>query len=222
MPTTEIVKREASIEEEMRAGINSLAIVEVVDADSYTRASDNLKMISGLKSRWTKYWKPVKDLASQTHKALVGMEADGLRPLESKYEAQRLSGQTWSNEQERIRREKEAEANRIAQKQADDAALATAEALEKSGRKVEAASVIAQVQAPQVVIPKAVPAGGGKMGQVYYSAQVLDIKALIKAVADGVAPIECLEPNMTFLNAQARAFKSTEKLRYPGVGVSER
>lgn len=52
-----------------------------------------------------------------------------------------------------------------------------------------------------------------------YGVNDVDLLKLVKAVATGMAPMQCLEPNMKFLGAQARAFKMVGVI-YPGVTVT--
>lgn len=67
--------------------------------------------------------------------------------------------------------------------------------------------------APAVAAPAKVT---GIAGRVTYSAEVVDLMALIQAVAAGKAPIQAIAADEKFLGAQARAFKSPGDL-YPGV-----
>lgn len=89
-----------------------------------------------------------------------------------------------------------------------------------------AASAQAAAISAEVVTftPSVMPAQkvAGISGRVTYSAQVDDLAALIKAVAAGQAPLECIAADIKFLGAQARAFKKQGQL-YPGVmAVAER
>jgi membrane protein involved in colicin uptake len=138
-------------------------------------------------------------------------------------------------EQERIAREA-AEASARAQREAQEAAArgdqeAAARAQEESRQQAEAAqSAQAEAQAaamtaevvtitPTVSEPAKVV---GISGRVNYSAQVDDLMTLVKAVAEGKAPIQCLCADEKFLGAQARAFKKAGPL-FPGVtAVAER
>ena len=52
-----------------------------------------------------------------------------------------------------------------------------------------------------------------------YTAQVTDLRQLVRAVADGQAPLECLQTDDKFLGAQARAVRRAGQL-YPGVHVA--
>ena len=72
---------------------------------------------------------------------------------------------------------------------------------------------------PAVVEPSRV---SGISGRVTYRSEVDDFTELVKAVAAGTAPLECLSANDKFLNAQAKAFKKPGQL-FPGVRtVAER
>ena len=62
----------------------------------------------------------------------------------------------------------------------------------------------------------------GISGRVTYAAHVDDLMTLVKAVAEGKAPLEAIGANDKFLGAQARAFKKSGPL-YPGVtAIAER
>jgi hypothetical protein len=56
----------------------------------------------------------------------------------------------------------------------------------------------------------------GISGRVNYTASVTDLMELVKSVAAGTAPIQCLMADEKFLGAQARAFKTAGPL-FPGV-----
>jgi multidrug efflux pump subunit AcrA (membrane-fusion protein) len=62
----------------------------------------------------------------------------------------------------------------------------------------------------------AAPRLDGVSGRTSYAAVVTDFMALVGAVASGLAPAECLQPDHKFLTSQARAFRRTGPL-YPGV-----
>lgn len=52
-----------------------------------------------------------------------------------------------------------------------------------------------------------------------WKAEITDPKLLIKAIADGIVPMEAIEIKLTFLNTQARAYKRDGV--YPGVKFFE-
>jgi hypothetical protein len=52
-----------------------------------------------------------------------------------------------------------------------------------------------------------------------WSAEVTDLKALLQGVIDGKVPMDAIEPNMKFLNAQAKAYKKPDV--FAGVKFNE-
>ena len=138
----------------------------------------------------------------------------------------------WTDEQERLaaiaraKAEAEAEAERarlaaeaeekmqIAQTLADSE-VSSAEDVEQAQAEAMAAIVASNVVTftPAHESPTKM---AGISGRVTYSATVTDLMELVKAVAAGQAPIESIQADTKFLNAQARAFKKSGAL-YPGV-----
>lgn len=99
-----------------------------------------------------------------------------------------------------------------------EAALAAAlEAESNGGSDVPAAAPIPQVVFTPPVAE--VPRVQGATFRSTWKAEVVDIKALIQAVAAGKADPNCLTVNQTYLNQMARAHKST--LAIPGVKAVE-
>jgi membrane protein involved in colicin uptake len=160
-------------------------------------------------------------------------EARRIAEEEARKERDRLAAE--QREQERIAREA-AEASARAQREAEEAAArgdaeAAARAQEEARQQSEAAqSAQAEAQAAAVtaevitMTPAVAPPAkvAGISGRVNYTAQVDDLMTLIKAVAEGKAPIQCVIADEKFLGAQARAFKKAGPL-YPGVtAVAER
>jgi hypothetical protein len=76
---------------------------------------------------------------------------------------------------------------------------------------LEAAPVIEKVKVAEPVKAE------GTLGRTYYSAQVDDLKAIVVAVATGLAPIQCLQADMVYLNGRARLEQGGFKV--PGVSV---
>lgn len=110
-------------------------------------------------------------------------------------------------------KEAQAAAEEEARRQTAAAEAAAAEA-HSTANTAEVISMPIAAAAPQKV--------SGVSGRVTYGAEVADLLTLVKAVAEGKAPLECIEANTKFLGAQARAFKKAGPL-YPGVvAVAER
>lgn len=114
-------------------------------------------------------------------------------------------------------------ARKAAQVNADEWARQERERLDALARKAELAGKTEKAGAlteraatlvPQIIQPETVKISGVSFRESW-SAEVLDFRALVQAVASGDAPMVCLIPDMRFLHAQARALKA--ELRYPGV-----
>ncbi len=172
-------------------------------------------------------------IAYTTEQERIAAEARRVAEEAARKERDRLAAE--QREQERIAREA-AEASARAQREAQEAAArgdaeAAARAQEEARQQAEAAqSAQAEAQAaavtaevvsmtPTVAEPAKVV---GISGRVNYGAKVDDLMTLIKAVAEGKAPIQCVMADEKFLGAQARAFKKAGPL-FPGVtAVAER
>lgn len=109
------------------------------------------------------------------------------------------------------------------QRELEEKARLQREALEKEAAELakagnaEAASIVAEqaqiTTAPIVNI--APPKVAGISTRKNWKAEVVDVLALVKAVAEGKAPLELIAPNMTVINRYAKA--SEDKLNIPGV-----
>lgn len=150
----------------------------------------------------------------------------------------------YDDEQARIRREEEARQRRAIEEEqrrlADEAAKAEADRkrLEEEARKAEAAGKHDQAEQlereaaarladtnaardaaasmPTTVVPSTeAPKAEGVSFTETWSAEVTDLMALVRAVADSKAPLACLVADMKVLNMQARALKA--QLNLPGV-----
>jgi hypothetical protein len=219
--TNDLMEKKGTLEDELRSNINAIEVVQVLDAESFAAAGERVKTLTEIEKKVTGYWASLKEAAHKTWKGVVAKEKDMLDPLAKKKDEQKLLAKKWADAEEAKRREEERKAQEIAQKQADDEALARAADLEKNGEKEEAEAIIsAPVPVAQVVVPSSVPKGYGGMTTKYYSAVVTDIKALAKAVLEGKVPAMAIQGNETFLNAQARQLKET--MAYPGVKVNVR
>lgn len=214
----------------------SLATAKAYIIDSPTMAelaSEDLRQIKALQKeveeKRTGIVKPLNE-AVRAINALFKDPADYLEKAEASIKQSLL---TWTTEQERLAAAARAKAD--AEAAAERARLA-AEAEEKiraaqelseaegSGIAVEQAqaeAMAAIVASNVVTFTPTVDAPAklsGISGRTTYSAKVDSLMDLVKAVAEGKAPIESLQADVKFLGAQARAYKKAGQL-YPGVTV---
>lgn len=114
---------------------------------------------------------------------------------------------------ERKRREAEAaEQRRIAEAERKKAEAARGkrarEEAEQRAREAEANQRVADLHAEQVpvVIEREVPKVAGHSVRRTWRAEVVDLKKLVQAVAEGLVPLDCLVPNDSRLNKLAEAW----------------
>jgi hypothetical protein len=130
--------------------------------------------------------------------------------------------------QERIKQEAQAKLQREADEQARLAAeekkLALAQELADRGDIDAAADVINEVAVMEPAkkikfVNEDLPKVDKRLIRDKWIGRVDSLKLLIDAVAAGIVPINALEPNQKFLDIQAKAFRDTDSLAYPGVVV---
>ena len=191
--------------------------ITITNQQTYSIAATLLIDISGLAKRIQDHHKPIKDAAYAAHKTAVAAEKRLLDPLDEARAILRRGIGTWEADQERVRLELERKAQEEARKQEEEMRLALATQAEDIGADPSTVDEILSTPlgtAPPPVAPTFQRVSGVSSSQRWH-AQVIDLKALIRAVADGKASTEFLEPSMVALNALARAMKST--LNVPGV-----
>jgi hypothetical protein len=222
-------KERAEIVEPASALVAAAKAFRVTTVETYSEAGERLKAIKGAAKRLEDKKRTLLNPVNATLKAIRDLfrapedellEAENLYKRElagysARLEAERRVAQQAADEaarkeRERFERQAAADAAKAA-KEREAGNLAKAEALEQRSmlRTDAAASVVApivQVEAPRVA---------GISGRDNWYAVVLDKKALVDAIAAGTVPITAFEPNMKFLNNQAKAMK--KDLAYPGV-----
>lgn len=221
----------------------------VIDShEMFTLASDDLKRIKVLQKDVEEKRTSITGPLNQAVKAVNDLFRAPKEYLDKAEATLKRSMITWTTEQERMaaearrkaeeearaerdrlaRQEAEAqEAARRAQAEAQAAAeagdpSAAAKAMQEAHAAQQQAAVAAMTAsvmtvAPQLEAPAKV---AGISGRVTYSAEVTDLLELVKAVAAGLAPIECVQADVKFIGAQARAFKKPGQL-FPGVVAKE-
>lgn len=195
----------------------------VVDQVTHDNAAELLLAVKGLRNEAEAHHRPMINAAHQSHKiSLAALQKidDPLKQAEQILKT-RIGG--WEAEQLKLQAEQE----RIAREQAEAARAAETEAeieqAEAAGAPVEEVqAIISQAEmrpTPRPVVAPTFVKAKGVSTVMVYAAEVFDIKALCRAVADGKVSSEMVQPNMTALNGMARALKST--MQIPGVRCIE-
>jgi hypothetical protein len=195
--------------------------------EQYIGAAELLKVIKTLEAEVDSTHDPVVQHWHEKHKAALAVKKADMEPLVVAEGLVKLQIGVWLREQEMERRAEEERIRRENEEriraQAEEENLKEAERLAAEGDLDGAAEVIdAEVVIPviPVKVESKVPSIAGLSARKMYKAQLVDLMNLVKAVALGAAPLEALQVNTAFLNAQARAFKKPGVL-YPGVVIVE-
>ena len=219
MPITIEQVQEENLKQEALTVTQKAALVKITDQPSYNSASALLlEQIIPFRKRWAEYWNPLKTAAWEAHKAIMAKFNEGDAPAEQAERIVKAAIRDWDVEQQRIQERLQREAQEAAEKAAQEEKLAAAIAAEKSGASKEEVddiftAPVAVVAAP--VAPTYQRAAGISKMRDNWSAELVDMKALVKAVAAGKVSYEYLLPNQVALNARAKADKST--MNIPGV-----
>ncbi len=203
----------------------------ITDTPSCTKATYLLRSIKGVRSDIQRWFEPHIEAAMETkrkadaaRKALVDEKDRMELPLVQAEAVVKRNLLAFEAEQERTRRSEEERLQAEAQREAEAVTLAAAAALELEATATgdtamlqEAADILAQpIEAPVVLVKTTMPKVQGVTYRDQWKAHPdIDIKALAAAVGAGLVPVSFLQPNLTAINALARATQGTQTV--PGV-----
>lgn len=194
---------------------------KVANAADYDLAAQSLKAVKSRQSQL----KALRESIVKPMLAALDAARDLFRRPEAmleRAEAMLKSAMSaYDEEQERQRREAQRKLDEAAERERRKLAQQAERAAAK-GNVDKAAEL--QERAAMTVPPIALPGRpevSGISRRETWSAEVTDMRALVRGVAEGNVPLAAIEANQKFLNGQARALRS--ELRYPGVrAVSKR
>ena len=199
--------------------------VKVKNNDEYAQVGEELKSIKRAQESVKAFFDPDIAKAHELHKSLTAKRKAFLDPLNEAEAAGKSARITWDNEQERLRKAEQdrLDAEARAKEEKEKAKLeAKAQKAEANGDAAAAEAIRERkeqviVQAP-IAAPRTVETAGIKKVKKW-KAEVTDPLALIKAVAEGKAPIGLVMPNDQALQRQAVATRDT--FHVPGVRFYE-
>jgi hypothetical protein len=193
--------------------------IQVIDQVSYDMAVACLRDVIEREAVIIEHHKPIKEAAHKAHREACNAEKRLLDPVQEAKIILRRSIADWETEQERIRREEERKAAAAAAREEEEMRLAMALEAGELGASEETIDLIAMTELPlpRPVVPPTFRRAAGISTRVTYRAEVVDIKAVCRAVADGKLSPEYVLPNQPALNRRAAAEK--ESLQIPGVRI---
>ena len=213
--TTEIMERSAKEEQAMTLAEKVQALVIASNEDRISAE----EMIQGAKALEDAIFAERDPVCKETHalwKKQVARRDSALAPLQDARKIIKQKCIAYDSEMERIRQAEERRLQEEARKRAEEEALSAAAQAEAEGDKETAEAILeAPLDVAPVSVPKSSPAPSRlTAGREIWSAEVTNLMALVKAVAEGKQPIAYLLPNMTALNGQAKSLK--QHMAIPG------
>lgn len=228
---------------------STVEALAVVDAPTFERAGALVRAIAGYLKRVGEVMDPIVEAAHRAHKVAVTQRDGLLRPAQQAKRVLGERMASWEAKEARLRREAEEAAQRERERlecEARDAAeheqrrlqaaaetarLEEAAALEAAGdgagavHLIEAPIAVPVVTPAPVFVPSPPPPPAPKISGVSFredwTAEVVSLPELVRAVASGQQPMTLLAPNQVALNQLARALKGA--MAVPGVrAVSSR
>jgi uncharacterized protein YhaN len=211
--------------------VEQAGMVKIEDAKGYEVAGFLWKTIGEVMKEVSETFDPLIEAAHRNHKLALEKKAKFYAPLDkAKRDVKQLMS-AWDAEQERLRlaeqKRLEEEARKAEEERRLQEAIEAEEEAKANGLTAQEAAQEAEavLQEPiyvaPVVIQKTTPKVQGVVFREIWKAQVVDLRALVNAVAAGKAPIQALKADEVFLGQQARSLKSA--LNLPGVkSFSER
>lgn len=194
----------------------------VTDQTSFERAGLFLRTLKEYLKRVAEVFDPLVKKAHETWKEALAQKQKLEAPALGAERALKSTMAAWDQVQRQLAREAEETARREQQRLSDDAKLDAAVEAEARGDGQAATRILEAPMPPTpIIVPAAItpppPSAEGVSFRTNYRADVVDLKALIMAVASGQAAVAYLLANQPALNQAARAMK--EELRIPGVRV---
>jgi len=192
-------------------------LIAVVDQASYDACDALNKAARDEKKAFHVWFDPIDEASKKQRQATLAQGKAIDDPLDYVVKVTGAKQAAWYRaEQARIAEEKR-KAEEAARKVAEEAQLAAAELLQEAGMTAAAeAALDAPVVIQKVEIAEPTKAEGVSYRTIY-SAECVDLMALVKSVADGKTPLCYLTADLVALNGWARATKGMETI--PGVRV---
>jgi phage-related minor tail protein len=202
-------------EKEVNPTVHAANALVVRTADNSLQAQEILKNLKATAKRVYEKFHPPVEAAHAAWKAAKDLENFFMKPFE---EAEGIIKRKVVTFQQEIERNQREEAARIEAQRAQEERLrkeelqrqADAAAAKGKAEKAEALRAKAEEYvAPPVFVPPVVAQASGTAFKKTWKAEVTDLPAFLKAVAEGRAPLGVISINESALNAYAKGVKGT-------------
>lgn len=216
--TLEQLEGREAIQKEADHAMREATSVEIVDPPSYALSAQRLKALKAVRDRVETFYRPLKDKAREMLDYLRGEERAVIGPIDMAVNEIERRALAYIQVEEEKRKSEELERRKKAVQEQEDRRLAEAEALEREGKKDEAAALLdAPLPPPPPPLESEIPKVAGVHVRESWHCEVLDLGLLVKSIAEGKCPANAVEPNMRVLNGMARSMREELGKLYPGI-----
>ena len=210
-------KQEQEAQEQALALRAQVDTLQVTDQASHDLAQSINEQALRRKKAFHEWFDHIDDASKKQRQATIAQGKKIDEPLDYVIATTGSRAARWMAEEREKAARLQAEADAKARKKAEDEQLAAAQLLQDLGMDDAAEEAIAaEPVIEKVKVAEPVAAKGASV-RTYYSAQVDSLKDLVVAVATGLAPIQAVMADMTYLNGRARLEEGGFKM--PGVSV---
>jgi len=214
-----VVVRDEEDSEELALSIRSkIDSLDVVDQASYDLANVYNKQAYEGKRAFHLWFDPIDDASKKSRQATIAQGKKIDDPFDYVIKVTGSKAAAWMRAEQVKAAEERRKVEEALRKEAEEAQIRAAEALQKEGlfaaadEVMEAAPVIAKVA---MATPEK---SDGVSYRDVWSVEVSSLMELVKAVAAGTVPLAYIQANESALGSWARATKGTESI--PGVKVT--
>ncbi|MBT9138984.1 MAG: hypothetical protein DDT31_01564 [Syntrophomonadaceae bacterium] len=205
----ELAAKEQEIEKSIGSVQTAATSLIITSHDTYSEAGDWLVTIKKVKKTIEEFFKPMKDAAHKSWKAVCDKEKQELDKLSPALNHLNKQMTDWNVAQERLRRLEEDRLRREAEKAEEDRRLQAAIEAEQAGEKEEATAILEEpLYVPPPIVEKTVPKQAGLAMTTTWRWRLKDIN---------LVPRQFLNINETALNAHVKNLK--DRSNVPGIEV---
>ena len=205
-PGSEYEKRHIALKKDVQQLVlDASKIKQVTTPEELEEANNAGRVLQASTKEVELFYKPLKQQVDAFKAPLLMHEKEFAGPLDQ--EKRRLGSLITSYQQEQQRKREEAEriAREAAEAAAREEALNRAVEIEATEGKEAAEQFLEEpIMAAPVVIQQEAPVRmAGQVGKTVYKCIVTDVKALLRAVAEGKAPMQCFSLDQGWLDRKA-------------------
>lgn len=202
---------ESNISQEIITVENMSTSIIITNNDIYVQAGDMLVTVKKVKKTIEEYFKPLKEAANKSWKAICNRENEEIEKLAPAINHLNKQMTAWNIEQEKIRKAEEERLRQEALKAEEERKLADALQAEKEGDKEMAEAIINEhVFIPPPVVERSVPKIAGQTMTTTWKWRLQDIN---------LVPRQYLQVNEIAINGVVRSLKNQAKIA--GIEVYE-